>query len=243
MFLEFFSFRISSEFCKLSLSKESTFCSSFTCDLFQKSNCRKCKFSIFPTYFKNKADRFWSFYPILTLLRIVNNFFINENKYNGFWRFSPYPYRIARHKLAFYMPWARLNNVPIFFPVLSIANATLFAAWTSLNLLLSFLTFTLLKCFALLIFCIGWYSKLLRLFQIREHFSLLCLLSEYCFFDIPLYTILWATMNWSLVFLLSICSSVEEPDYLKALSCDKIIFFNNILSFPVDNDNFVRNPI
>lgn len=142
MFLEFFSSRISSEFYKLSLSKESTFCSSVTCDLFQKSNCRKCKFSISPAYFKNQADRFWSFYPILTLLRIVNNFFINENKYNGFWRFSPYPYRIARHKLAFYMPWTRLNNVPIFFPVLSIANATLFAAWTSLNLLLSFLTFT-----------------------------------------------------------------------------------------------------
>ena len=143
MFLEFFSFRISSEFYKLSLSKESTFRSSVTCDLFQKSNCRKCKFSISPTYFKNKADRLlWPFYPILTLLRIVNNFFLNGKNTTVFWRFSSYPYRIVRHKLAFYMSWARLNNVSNFFSVLSIANATLFAAWTSLNLFLSFLTFT-----------------------------------------------------------------------------------------------------
>lgn len=85
----------------------------------------------------------------------------------------------------------------------------------SLSLFSNFYT----KCLALLIFCIGWFSKLPRLFQIREHFSLLCLLLEYCFFDIPLYTILWATINWSLVFLLSICSfllSICKPWLLKS---------------------------
>ena len=219
MFLEFFSFRISSEFYKLSLSEESTFRSSVTCDLFQKSNCRKCKFSISPTYFKNKADRLlWPFYPILTLLRIVNNFFLNGKNTTVFWRFSPYPYRIVRHKLAFYMSWARLNNVSIFFFCIIHCQCNLICSLNfpeSLSLFSNFYT----KCLALLIFCIGWFSKLPRLFQIREHFSLLCLLLEYCFFDIPLYTILWATINWSLVFLLSICSfllSICKPRLLKS---------------------------